>query len=94
MQKESVVVAYLQDIKPGDGVAFEVGKMEHEEPGGIVLKFAEPSNQLLKGGKQISAYLQQQAKMPHTLEQLVVRGVDTRKYGSACVADTARRASR
>ena len=38
VQRDSVIVACMQDIKAGDGIVFETGSLEHEEPGGTVVK--------------------------------------------------------
>ena len=79
VQKDSVIVACMQDIKAGDGIVFETGSMEHEEPGGAVMKVAEPSRQFLKGEKQRLVELQSLSEGPQELLQLVVRGLDTRR---------------
>lgn len=79
VQKDSIIVACLQDIKPGDGVVFETGRMEHEEPGGTVMKVVEPSKQLLRGERKLLEDLQKQSKTQYRILQLVVRSVDTRK---------------
>jgi hypothetical protein len=50
VQRDAVIVSCLHDIRVGDGVVFETGSAQDEEPGGVVEKVLKASNRTQQPG--------------------------------------------